>query len=239
MKILSWGTRWVVGCLLIVGGPLAGKAAVGDSVIFPMDNAFSGSSPAGPAPWVNTWLTDGTPGTVFLSVSNVGITATEKVTALYLNLDPTLDPTKLQFTFLSGSSGVFAPLPSLGVDSFKADGDGKYDILFQFAQPPVSAFGANDYLTYKITGITGLNADDFIFLSKPSGGHGPFYAAAHVQSIQATSPTDTGTLSGWISPNEVDFLFVPEPSSSALFLLAACVGAVRFGLRRGKAAQAN
>lgn len=53
----------------------------------------------------------------------------------------------------------------------------------------------------------GLTASSFNFLSAPDGGHGPFYTAAHVQSIGA------GDASGWVT--------VPEPSSWLLAGLAA------------------
>jgi hypothetical protein len=208
-----------------------------DVLNFQMSSNFSGTMPTGPTPWVNVSFADVTPGTVLLTVSNVDITPGEKVSELYLNLNPNLAPTSLVFANLGGSPGVTAPLPSLGVNAFKADGDGKYDILFQFSQPPTNSFTAGDYLSYQITGIPTLRAVDFEYLSAPAGGHGPFDAAAHVQGIAATDIIDTTATSGWIAPGPSDVVVVavPEPRLGTFFLLgAALAGGRRIWLSRAR-----
>ena len=202
-----------------------GFQASGAGVIYQFDNGFSGTNPNGPAPWVMETLQDVSPGTVMLTVTNVNVTSSEKITELYLNINPNYNVSALQFSFVSGSAGVTAPLPSLGEDSFKADGDGKYDILFQFSQTPSTSFGPNDYLVYQITGIPTLTSSDFVFMSSPAGGHGPFYSAIHVQGIASTSVGDTGSYSGWVSPTTYTPLTVPEPGSLA-FMLAGATTAV-------------
>ncbi len=186
-----------------------------------MGNVFSGTPASGSPPWAEASFRDVSPGMVLLTITNLNLTSSEKVTELYLNLNPALNPTSLQFTLSSGSSGVGAPQPSLGVDGFKADGDGKYDILFAFDQQPVSAFSSADYLTYTITGIPTLTSLDFNYLSSPSGGHGPFVAAMHVQGLSASGVSDTNSYSGWISP-------IPEPGPGLLLLSA---GSAVLGLR--------
>src|SRR6185503_10467667 len=99
-------------------------------------------------------------------------------------------------------AGVFVPTLSNGaitegVNAFKADGDGKYDVLFQFSTTPGDSFTGGEQISYLITGITGLDAMDFYrFLSLPAGGHGPFFAAGHVQAISY------GEGSGWIAPSD-------------------------------------
>ncbi len=208
------------------GAPRAGASGLD---LF-MDNVFSGTAPSGSPAWVEASFQDASAGTVMLTITNLNITSSEKVTQLYLNLNPSLNPGNLQFTLQSGSSGVTAPQPSLGVDSFKADGDGKYDILFGFSQTPASAFSSADYLTYSITGIPTLTSSDFDYLSSPAGGNGPFEAAIHVQGIDASGVTDTNSYSGWVSPTPV-----PEPSSGAVFVLAASVaGGMLSGLTRAR-----
>ncbi len=182
------------------------------------DPIFSGTPPAGPPPWIDATFADIAPGTVQLTVAAVGLTGTEKVTEFYLNLDPALAATSLAFGFVSGTGAFNLPAIQTGTDAFKADGDGKYDILFNFSQTPATAFTGGDSVTYQITGISGLTASSFVFYSAPAGGHGPFLAAAHVQGISATSTSDTTTYSGWLAPSQVSP--IPEPASAALLLLA-------------------
>jgi hypothetical protein len=129
----------------------------------------------------------------------------------------------LIFNNTGGSSGVFAPSPDLGTDAFKADGDGKYDIRFDFGLTPSTAFSASDYLTYTITGIPTLTSSNFQFLSKPAGGHGPFYAAIHVLGIGIMDVNDLSD-SGWVAGQPSTLVVVPEPASGLLLLLAAAFG---------------
>jgi hypothetical protein len=86
-----------------------------------------------------------------------------------------------------------------------ADGDGKYDVLLSFGNgqtglgPGQSAVFT---LSYNFGGVHSIASSDFNFLSTPAGGHGPFYAAAHIQN------TGTGGAgSGWIA--------APEPNYAA------------------------
>ena len=74
-------------------------------------------------------------------------------------------------------------------------------------------FSANDSITYKITGIAGLTAADFDYLSQPAGGSGPFYAAAHIQGLANGDST-------WIEPGQGPINVVPEPSPLSLFAMS-------------------
>ncbi|MCA9233038.1 MAG: hypothetical protein KDA57_20495 [Planctomycetales bacterium] len=189
-----------------------------------MTQEFSGgTAPAGSSPWLTPRIDDqGTPGTVQLKVETTNLTGSEKVSGLYLNIDPSIDPADLSFSAPT-KTGIFAdPVISLSTDTFKADGDGKYDILLTFSTSSGSEFGAGEEVEYTITGLgsaAGLIAADFVFLSAPAGGHGPFYAAAHVQGIGAG-------LSGWISPDPGLDPFsnpVPEPNGIILFTLGLAI----------------
>jgi hypothetical protein len=169
------------------------------SIQYDFDHEFSsGTPPAGAAPWLRAVFTDAGANTVKLTMSTVNLSGSEFVSGWYLNLNPAYSTANLSI-IQSGSGGAFtAPAISRGKDSFKADGDGKYDILFSFATSGglSSRFTTGDSLTFTFSGITGLTASDFNFMSAPAGGHGPFVAAAHVQSI-------TGSYSGWVDPSTI------------------------------------
>jgi hypothetical protein len=208
--------------------PTKSSAASGIQYLF--DNEFSsGTPPAGTAPWIAATIQTVTPGTVLLTVANNGLVGSEFVSGFYLNLNPNFNALNLSIEYVS-SSGSFT-IPSVGsgtiergTDSFKADGDGKYDVLFDFSTSSGTTFGSGNSVTYQISGIPGLVADDFVYLSAPNGGHGPFYSAAHVQGIGPG-----GGLSGWVDPSLGAQVFpVPEPSCGVLLgLSAGLLGFVR------------
>lgn len=185
------------------------KAAAG-SFFYHFDNVFSGTSPTGPSSWVDAQFTDVTPGTVNLTFSTTGLTGTEFVSELYLNLNTVLNPNTLVFTKTGGVGSFTDPTLSKGVDQFKADGDGNYDLLLGFATAGNGRFGVGDSITYQITGIPGLQASDFSFLSAPAGGSGPFLAATHVQSIGNGD-------SGWIAPT----VLTPAPEPATVVVLGS------------------
>ncbi len=201
--------------------------ALATGFVYRFDNVFSGAAPAGHSPWVDAAFKDTANG-VLLTVDNGGLSANEFLGSLYLNINPA-DTAKIQnltFTFQNGTSGVTAPTIQTGEDAFKADGDGKYDILFNFATANSGRFGAGDSVTYLISGIPGLTSADFQYLSTPAGGHGPFDAAGHVQGIGCSDD------SGWIDPS-VGPVPVPEPAPGAVMALAVgLLGARRLWLRR-------
>jgi hypothetical protein len=194
---------------------LLAPASVRADFFYHFDDVFSGTGPAGGTPWVDALFTDISPGTVTLKVSNVGLVDAEFVSELYLNINPAYNPTSLIFTPVSSSGGFATPTINLGTDGFKADGDGKYDIRFNFLTSSGNTFSAGESFTYQITGVPTLVASDFIFLSTPAGGHGPFDAAIHVQGI-------CNDASGWADPhNGAVIVLVPEPAPGVLLVLAA------------------
>lgn len=166
------------------------------------DQEFSGGAdPLGGTPWLTALFDDdGTAGSVTLTLTS-GLVDNEFFSGIYLNFDDTQDVTALSFALVSGDA---ASSINLQKNKYKADGDGKYDILLSF---PTSGnrFGAGETVIYDIT-LAGIVASDFNFLSKPSGGNGPFTGAAHVQGI------GTAGDSGWIAPNPV-----PVPAAVWLF----------------------
>jgi len=174
-------------------------AAKGGIYLYEFDTVFSGQStaPASPGPWTDVTIRDVTPGTVSLTVSNVGLSSGEFLSELYLNLNPSDNVANLKFNLVSAH--------------------GNYDILLSFSTAHFSTFTVGDSITYQVTGISNLVASDFGFLSSPDGGFGPFYAAVHVQG---TLPNNLGSC--WGEPGlGPELLNVPEPASRSLLAVAA------------------
>lgn len=185
-------------------------AAPGGVLVFELNIEFSGgTSPAGVTPWVTATFDDhGVSGSVDLLLEAVNLVGSEFIFEWTFNLDPDLDPLELVFSSPS-KIGVFAdPEVNLGVNAFRADGDGYFDIqiLFDHSGPNVR-FGPGDSVAYTITGIDTLSVHSFDFLSAPAGGSGPgpFNTAAHVGCIGVDED------SGWIT--------TPEPGTGSLALL--------------------
>ncbi|RIK65876.1 MAG: hypothetical protein DCC65_11380 [Planctomycetota bacterium] len=192
-KILAAGSLVVaLGC----------GAANAGSISFGLTTEFSGATtPSGSPPYLRATFTD-VFGGVEIKLESLLNSSSEFVNVWYFNLDPVLDPNQLSFSYVSGSPNSASI--STGVNAFQADGDGLYDIEFDWPNGGGGRFNNADVVTYLITSTQIISAASFNHLSAPAGGHGPYVSAAHVQGIG-----DGG--SGWIT--------TPEPSTS--FLLAA------------------
>ena len=195
-------------------------------IIYQFDTPFpTDPSPAAPAPWITADF-ENVSGGVNLTVSAVGLTGSEFSSEIYFNLDPglALDQSSLVFNETASSGSFSTPTISqaAGDNNYKADGDGKYDFRFNFGTASGTTFGAGDSITYFISGIPGLMASSFSFKSEPAGGSGPFYAAAHIQSL-------AGGLSTWIEPGGGPMITpIPEPAPMALLGVSAMFfGALR------------
>ena len=175
---------------------------------FEANTEFSGATaPSGTAPWLTATFDDNnTIGSVRMTLWANNLTDTEFVSLMYFNLDPVLDPMELFFSDMTKVGNFANPTISLGVDLFKADGDGFFDILIAFAigGGKNNRFTDGDSVSFTITGIPTLTAESFNFMSAPGDSDiGPFPMAAHVQG---TGPY--GEESGWVT--------VPEPMSLSL-----------------------
>jgi hypothetical protein len=225
-----------VSCICVFIGLFCRPVFAQDNQIL-LNNLFGGASPASTnSAWMDVVFRDVSPGVVSVTVSNLHLTGTENVDQLYLNLNPAFDPFKLSFTFVSSSGGFDLPSITEGTNAFKAGGDGKYDVLFNFTSNSNDKhqFTQGEYFTYDISGIPGLQAADFDYMSLAAGGAGPFYAAAHVQRI------GTGSLSGWISGTLVQSLIaVPEPSGIAIILLGISTSVLYRRSRRGTSSRSH
>jgi len=203
---------------LVVVAPMLANGA---NFVYQFNNVFNGVTPAGSLPWITAAFSDvaGSPGTVQLKISASGLTGSEFLAGLLLNLDPADNPGKLAFTYVTGSGGFSTPSISTGEDKFKANGDGKYDISFVFSQKSSKTLTGNEWVVYDITSTSKnftLDASDFDFLSAASCGSGPFLAAAEIMGIP-TSCGGSGT--GWTSPSQLTP--VPEPGTAALMIFGA------------------
>jgi hypothetical protein len=198
------------------------SVARANTVTYDYNYEFStGTTPTGPAPWIRAVFQDVTPGTVTLTLTTPDLSGSEFVSGWYFNLNPNLNVSSSYLNFSGASGGTFTP-PTIQQqeDGYKADGDGKYDILLSFntSGGASAQFTSGDTLTYTITGVgvdAGLTAADFLCLSTPAGGHGPFDSAAHVQGIGNGG-------SGWVEPSGGNS--TPDGGATIVLLGSALLG---------------
>ena len=185
------------------------------TVTFNYGSSFGQTAPDGPAPYATSVFDDGGgSGTVILTMTASSSIGAADITQMYFNFDPTLDLVNLEFTYEAGLSdgpaaaggggnGVFT-----GTDAFQADGDGKYDILFDFPPPPGNTkWMAGETVVYTITSTDAITASSFNYLSAPGGNAaGPFLSVARFQS------TGDGSDSDWVGAG-----VIPIPAAVWLF----------------------
>ena len=179
--------------LLFIPLALLSGSVLASTLTIDLVTEFSGATdPAGTSPWITATFDDSLGGasTVRLTMSANNLVGTEFIDAWYFNLATTLDPTQLSFAYISGEvAGV-----STGVNAFKADGDGFFDIIFDYPPPGSPRFGSGDTSVYDITYISALTAEDFN-QGSTDNAKGSWDSAAHIQSI------GTAGDSGWIGGN--------------------------------------
>jgi hypothetical protein len=228
------GTGRAVAVLVI--GLMAFGAGSADAGVLTLglDMEFSGATPPeGTPPWVTATFDDSVGGanTVQLTMEATTLTDAERIFQMCFNFDPALNPTLLNISAVditaSSPTGV-----STGVDFVQPDGDGLFDILFDFPPPPGafgSLFTAGESVIYDLTYVAPITASSFDFLSTPGGGAGSFKAAAHVGGI-GPDDEDSGWIGGGFTPRPP---VIPEPASVVVWSLLAGLGLV-VGWRRRK-----
>lgn len=212
----------ITACLVAGGLAMTMNAAQAAQVTFNLDTVFSTGAvaPDGFGPYAKVVLDDGgTAGSVTMTISLAADIGSANLSQLYLNYDSALVATDNQlFAFDTNSTGPDADngQGQNGIftgGQYQADGDGIYDMYFDFPPPPgngtANSFDANEWVKYTIT-LPGVTASSFNLLSLTGGGEGPFYAAAH---FQTTGPG--GKDSAWIGA--VEPIVVPAPAAVWLF----------------------
>ena len=201
--------RILAPCIVAAALMMAPAAASADTITFTLDTHF-GANPAGGD--ITATLTD-VVGGVQLTMDASALPGQEYVKEWYFNLDPTLDPTALTYTPLSG---IAASTILDGAQCCQADGDGKFDIQFNFPTDAGSRLGVDGNTSVYLLSLPGLTANRFDFSSVEGGGQGTFFSAAHIGAIGAGAQG-----SDWVGdgdgPDEDEQVPVPEPGTMLLF----------------------
>lgn len=200
-----------------------------DAATISLDILFSDGSTSpdyqGIKPWlkINTIDTGLNQVTMELQVTN--LTEPEFVKEWYLNVNDSLNLSAISFAASSRVGEFLDPAIFQSTNTYKADGDGKYDILLSFSEGNSDnetggqndRFTSGDILTYTVTynGPAGaFNSSSFDYLSQSSeSSYGPFTSAA---KINATGADNEG--SAWIAAISSGQL--PEPTTAIYALLA-------------------
>lgn len=200
-----------------------------------MNQEFSGAqAPGGTAPWVQLKLTDnGLPDdTVKITINNIGLLSGENNSATYINFNDALDLSTLSVSFGTKVGTFSNPTMSFDENGFKADGDGFFDILIDFANGgnAASVFAGGESIELLFKDSDGALAPiDFAFLSQDAGGHGPFAGAAHIQNTTGAGTGGSGWIAGPVGVGINPTVIIPTPDAgSTLALLGA--GLLTLGL---------
>ena len=215
---LNMDTKGLVikSCAVALFGLFSLQASAA-SVTFNLDYEFSGAQEpqSMTTPWAVATIDDsfGGANTVRLTMNATNLVGTESITSWFFNFSG--DASMISFTEVDVTdAAVNATLGNN--DTYKADGDGFFDIKFDFAPPQgqlETRFTGGETIIYDLTYVAPISAFDFNLFSAPSGGAGTYLSAAHVQSIDDPAfcgPDDPGCGSGWIGA-------VPVPAAVWLF----------------------
>ena len=196
--------------LLAVSGTASGAI-----MTLGMEIVYSGDvSPGGSSPWLTATFDDhDSAGSVTLTLTASNLVTGEFAHEWCFNLDPSMDLDSLVIEQISETGSFGDPGVTKGEDVYKADGDGEFDILFDFANNDgvKTRFTAGDSVQFTLCGIDTLTVDSFDFTSTPDNDTKPgLYSAAHIQGI-------VGDNSDWITcPEPVK---APEPATLSLLAL--------------------
>ena len=203
----------------------------------PENASSSKPDPDGLYPWLKAVFDDdtGLANTVELTFTKLR-NNTNKVDLWYFNLDPGLHPTALSDSQVSSTNG-FYPKMTTGNSDQKADGDGWFDIEFNFSTATNKAFDGLDWVKILITSSQDIFADSFDFKSSAAKklnttGPNTWETVAHVLNITG-DPSST-----WIGDNDGGEVgggggAIPEPATM-LLLGSGLIGIAASGKKKFK-----
>lgn len=200
-----------------------------EAVSFGLDFEYSGAfDPQGEKPWLTATFDDVLTNEVQLKMDATKLVGSEFVSGWYFNLDDSINPLNLSFTYDGNASegGPEADSISTSQNGLSAGPASGFDLAFNFktsnSNGGASRFGAGETVVYSIifndpdpNDTIILNAQSFDF--KNAGGN--FLSAAHVQGIGPS-----GENSGWIAATSTTD--IPEAAS----LLSLGLGILGIGL---------
>lgn len=225
MRLVEWSAQKIQRAmitLILLGSCVLAPAAYAD-VTMDLGTLFpSNPSPAGTGPWLQATFSQNTANSVNLTMSATGLTGANFASNWYFNfMGPGNPATDLTATLTSGGptpnnyiAGLVNPT-MFNTNSFKADGAGFFDIVFEFPTPNSGPrFGPGSTATFLIAdSANNISPNDFVGLSTPSP-NGQYLTAAHIQGLgEATS--------SWIGATTTT---APEPSTYAI--LAGCIACI-------------
>ena len=204
------------------------------TLTFDLNLEFSGATePEGAKPWITATFDDS-----FGDATNVRLTMTagnlvdnEFIDDWRFNFNDTLNVTQLTFTPV-GTPGATPSTIFTGMNAYKADGDGFFDIKFEFlnANTYDLRFTTGETVVYDISYFSAIDVSSFYYGSAPGGGNGTYNSAAHIQGIGANDND-----SGWIgySGGGPGGGPIPEPATM-LLLGSGLIGIAVSGKKRFK-----
>lgn len=198
---------------------LGGLAANGATVVFDMDQKWTGTAPAGPTPWLRAIILDDGPNQVKLTLQALNLVGGEFTTKWAFNLDPALQQNGTTTGF---KASTFTLINSTIVSNWsyglkRNDRDvlssKNYDLSFSFqTSNGINRFTDNEELSVRIA-MQGINANSFLFRNDSTNSY-EYYSAAHIQGI-APCDYSAGIYANnfLIPPQETG---VPEPGTYAM-----------------------
>ncbi|HEX4343708.1 MAG TPA: hypothetical protein VH255_09970 [Verrucomicrobiae bacterium] len=189
--------------------PLSSKAATDT---FTLDTLYAGTSPGAATPWLSASITDVKPGTVLMSLTANNLSGSEYVSSWDFNLSTALSASSLNIVKTNLGSGTVNGTIVKGNNTINSGGAGNFDFGFDFATSGIGAFTDGDTLVFLITGISGLNAASFNYLSQG----GSFYTAATINGLTSISRyCGSSSTDGKVGDNTNNNP-APEPATMAI-----------------------
>jgi hypothetical protein len=208
----------VAGLTMLTLTALAAAPASSEASGFQYEfgTVFSGKAPMPTnGPWLGVLFQSVSPGKVLLTIEDPNLASGESISSLFFNLNPTLNPDKLNFSIVSHTGTFTLPQIEAGSNRFNVCKQGEFDVNLSFSDSRCHGrdFGAGDSLVILISGIRGLTAADFDCPSYPTcRGDATPYAAAELNG--------TGSTDSWVdSVQAAPITPVPEPAPGLLVSL--------------------